>query len=705
MNLRETDIEIAGGALVRNTAKLQLALNTLATAAIAAGARVYTTYSALTADLVPANGVLAFVTQDATATRNGIYIKNGATTTGSWTFSGVNVYPTVTLAMLGADVLTQLNLITTIQSQLVVDEANLSYLTSSFAKAKEELGLKFNWRFRVANRLYATWDTIQGFRFYKIILAASTKIADLPTTNLADRLLAGAVGTWFRVLNPEILSSGFRFRIGNRLLFTVDTLRGLYPRRMTLPASAKIDDDLATPIVSRLLAGGVAGNLKPLGIENGGVIRMRLGNRLIGQWSKAAGMYFARQTLPSDVKLADQPTLNLIDRLAAGDGISSNGTYVAIAAPIAGKYQISSRRLADGKRFNLTTTPGNNLKPQVTGDNKVLYYSDSAGKMLWQPAEGGSVWPVDPDSIIDGWGDSLTGGTGAVGTGVGQGSYVKQLADMLAGYITSYNNYGVGGQNSAEIEARHGGQFALISVTGNSIPGSGGVAVTSYSVDLLQASGISGALTLHGTLAGVVGVLSGSNSGARGTSTYTFTRDAVGAVTSCPASTPFIPDISGPTRSRINLRVYGENDAAVWANIQPYLAAADSWQKAYAPRNLTGSVLTGVGISGGLRATIDATNASMATAYGNSYVDLNSVPTTAEMTQIGFVPDSYGVYSNGSTDAADLAANLIPSGMRNGATTGNGDFGHLNNFGYALWALRVYRKIYALNWFPGIPNI
>jgi lysophospholipase L1-like esterase len=56
-------------------------------------------------------------------------------------------------------------------------------------------------------------------------------------------------------------------------------------------------------------------------------------------------------------------------------------------------------------------------------------------------------------SLIDCWGDSLTAGAGSNGSGAGQGPWPKQLADRLGAVVSAVNNRGVGGQNSAEIEA------------------------------------------------------------------------------------------------------------------------------------------------------------------------------------------------------------------------------------------------------------
>jgi hypothetical protein len=147
-------------------------------------------------------------------------------------------------------------------------------------------------------------------------------------------------------------------------------------------------------------------------------------------------MMWARQTLPVDCKIADQPTVALVDRLGGSNRAASvNANFVAMAAPAAsGKTQITTRRRSTGALVPIT--PANATTsyraPVLTSDDMVLFDSDGDGRMMYAPAAGGAIWPVDPLSLIDCWGDSLTAGAGSNGSGAGQGPWPKQLADRLA---------------------------------------------------------------------------------------------------------------------------------------------------------------------------------------------------------------------------------------------------------------------------------
>jgi len=695
----------------------------------------------------------------------------------------------------------------------------LAYLASPIRKFTTEAGGQASWRFRVGNRLYGTFDATLGFYFRKLRIAANATIDDNTSISLGQRLLAGAIGSNFKRLPAELTASkgAMRWRVGNRLLATLDVINGLYPRRMTLPASAKVDDDLSANIVTRLVPPGLGSYLARLPLEAGGVLRFRLGHRLLGQWSNASGMFFTRMTLPADVKLNDQPTVNLTDRLGGGlltlvDTASYVvSTYVDAATS---KKRVRSIRKSDMHQFNgLSGSTYNATVQAVTADGHVIYYVDALNYHLHVPVEGGAAWRAFSDlAVIDCWGDSLTAGAGSTGSGPGQGSYPKQLSDRMNanGVTVTINNRGVGGQTSTHIAARQNGIPALISVTGNQIPASGAVAVSAYSTDLLYNSGTSGSLALTGTLAGVPGVLSGTPTSGIGTAPYTFTRTTAGSAVNCPANTPFITDLGAQTQERTGIYKAGRNGGSFPTD----LAAMIAYLKTYYKRLLVLSIQNGPTEAGtSTQTTFMAYNATLASTYGDSYVETNLAPTTEEMAAIGFVPDSYGVYSNFHTDAADLAGKasggwtftanptandtvslggstitfvasgavgaqvtigadavataaslasyinanstslgvtavsgtdilgttrcniastaagtasnsvtiaksstaltvsgatlsngtanpLMPSGMLSAASATTGDWLHRNNLGYALEALRVYRKMYAKGWFP-----
>jgi len=505
---------------------------------------------------------------------------------------------------------------------------------------------------------------------------------------------------------PAETGAALRFILGSRLLATWNAIRGFAPTRITLPAlQTKVDDDTSTNLVDRLMTAFWGATFKDAPAEVGSVYRFRLGNRVLGTWDTIQGFFPQRMTVPATAVMSDQPAVKLADRLGGGGGVATNANYTVTSQITTGsKLQLVSVRKSDSATFNLTDGTSNASAPAITSDGaNVVYWDSAANRSLYKPIEGGAGGSVLPYNVVDCWGDSLTAGNGTtipVSYSAKHGPFPTQLAALLSGKATAVNNYGQPNEISAEISGRQN-PSCLITVTGNTIPASGPVTVTAYSVDILLQGGFSGALSLTGTLAGVPGTLSGSNVAGRGTSTYTFTRAAAGASTPCPANTPFIPDNGVSSRPNIQLLTYGRNDGTSSATpILNALAASVAYQTSLEKRYLVGGVLAAIGDT---LANFTTINNAISAVYGPRFVDLNAVPTTDEMTAIGFVPDNYGAYPNGHTDAADIAAGYIPTGMRAGAFDGTGtDFLHLNDFGYALWALRYYRKIRSLGWFSGL---
>lgn len=359
-----------------------------------------------------------------------------------------------------------------------------------------------------------------------------------------------------------------------------------------------------------------------------------------------------------------------------------NGPYIAVSfTDGAGKKQIKTIRKSDGNNVVLTSA-GNNVGATLTSDNKVLFVSDASGSWVqsYAPADGGTTYPTFSTADLAAWGDSLTAGAGSSGGGAGQGAYIKQLADSLG---RTYYNGGIGGQTTPSIAARQGGQPALLTVTGNQIPASGAVAVTARTTNPITSQG---AQSFSGTLAGVTGTLARA-----GDDSYTFTRAADGGAVACPAGSPFILDVAMQQRGSTALIVTGRNDAmtadatALLASIAAMLAYLTPYYKNF----LVGLILnsTAEGIGSGNYNAIKARNDAIKAAYPNNYFDTQSPPTAGEMAALGFVPDA--------TDNADIANGCIPTHMRNYTAA---DTLHLNNTGYALWAMRAKTAIQAKGW-------
>jgi hypothetical protein len=152
-------------------------------------------------------------------------------------------------------------------------------------------------------------------------------------------------------------------------------------------------------------------------------------------------------------------------------------------------------------------------------------------------------------------------------------------------------------------------------------------------------------------------------------------------------------------RGKITLLVYGRNNvgadaATATANILSSLAASVAYLTPYSKQYLVGLVLnyaTGTeGIGSATYTKIQTVNNAIKAAYPNNYFDTQSAPTADEMAAIGFTPDS--------SDLAYIAADCIPRGMRSDAVNHTADYGHLNYYGYALWALRAKNTITSKGW-------
>lgn len=534
----------------------------------------------------------------------------------------------------------------------------LDPLTASIQPLPREAlggGATSGFRFRIGQRTFAQFD-LSGFTFHKMTLPGGTRL---------------------RPLAREV-SDAIRIRIGTREIARYSHARGLEIHKVAFPSFVP-----AT-----------------LPREVGDGLRIRYGNRELGRWTRTGGMLFNRMTLPIDTKLADDPNRTLLDRLSGGavGSVVMNDTYVAAAiADRNGVLQIGTRRLSDGRRFWLTSGVTAFRSPTLTDDNKVLFWSDKDARLVYAGAEQpGVIGPVFPIDLISAEGDSLTAGAGAYTSGAYTqrlGPYPAILAEMMGVPIA---NRGVGGQTPRQISARDNGNPALLTVQGNQIPANGTVTVTAWSTPLNNNQGPG---DIVGYLAGVRGTLKVTAFGGDNLPTgYTFTREEAGAAVACPPQTPYFTQIGIDDRPKRKLFLLGRNDPS---QMVAETAKVVAYQNPLYPDYLVGAYLTAVGQ--GKPAGGTAENQQLAAIYGDRWVDLDSAPTANEMAFLGFVPDSYGAYTNGRTDAQDIADNYVPSGMRAGAFTGSGDFLHLNDFGYGLWALRFYRRIVQFGWFPNLP--
>jgi lysophospholipase L1-like esterase len=280
----------------------------------------------------------------------------------------------------------------------------------------------------------------------------------------------------------------------------------------------------------------------------------------------------------------------------------------------------------------------------------------------------GSVFEVEnlacaPARLVAAWGDSLTAGAGATGTG-----YPLVAANLFTP-PRAVANMGIGGQSSTQIAARMNARPISVSVAGDTIPASGPVAVTDKSINILTASGAFVGSQV-GSLAGVAGVMTTDAAG-----NWTFTRTSDGTPVTCPPATRFITRLGESLRPRTHWLWLGRNSVQSGFSVEDDIAAVAA-HLGYG-RFLVGSILPSVGDSASAIAAIAARNANLASAYGQRFIDLLAV--------------LHAAGDGSSGDAADIAAGLTPRSLRT-------DDVHLNDAGYALVAAAFTRAHGAMGW-------
>lgn len=291
-----------------------------------------------------------------------------------------------------------------------------------------------------------------------------------------------------------------------------------------------------------------------------------------------------------------------------------------------------------------------------------------------------------PDIIA--MGDSLTAGAGGGGT-----TYSSVLAAATGRTV---RNSGVGGETSIGINARQGGQPYLLLPSGNQIPASGGVTVALSlpsglsSWPLLQGTGTGG--TMHGTLAGVPGVLTltqPSNPGYTHNATdyYTFTRDAAGSVISVSRPTAFYVDFNEGRRGDIYCYWYGRNNLTATAQVVGDISSSILHQQALDKRFLVLSVLNGTNEASGSANynSIITLNTQLMQSYGRRYVDVRSYLVNYGLADAGITPTAQ--------DTTDISGDCIPTSLH--ATS---DTIHLNAAGYTVVGNLVATRLAELGW-------
>jgi hypothetical protein len=263
---------------------------------------------------------------------------------------------------------------------------------------------------------------------------------------------------------------------------------------------------------------------------------------------------------------------------------------------------------------------------------------------------------------ITAWGDSLTNGTGGT-------PFPTQLANDLPG--TTVSNQGVGGQTSTQIGVREGGVSTTATVTGGSIPSSGGVTVTFPSgYEPVTSQGPSGGT--YGRIAGVLGLVTLSGA------TYTFTPTNGTTTVAVSGAVPFI--VSTGTLNNGTVVIWaGRNNSGspsqVEADIAAMVAALPSPKRYVILAVLNGS---SEGTGTGAYTSITSINTYLASTYPNNYFDIRTYLVQHGLTDAGLAPTGQ--------DSTDIGNDLPPTSLRF-------DNIHLNTFGYSVVAAQVAKWI------------
>ena len=287
-----------------------------------------------------------------------------------------------------------------------------------------------------------------------------------------------------------------------------------------------------------------------------------------------------------------------------------------------------------------------------------------------------------PSTTITWWGDSLTQGAGGGGTTV-----TSVLAAALGRTV---NNRGIGGQDSISIAIRSGSKPLTVTVSGNTIPASGAVAITAKNANILYSGGTYTG-TVHVSIGGVPGVISTDSSG-----NWTFTRDtagsdvsvAAGVTATIDAGTSFIPDPS-VRRADTTIIWAGRNDsranrAAITATRDTILAMID-YLSPLSKRVLvlgilnTSSETTGTDAYNG----IVAANKELAANLGDRFIDIRRYLIDFGLADAGLTATDQ--------DLTDIANDVVPSQLRV-------DSIHLTGAGYTLVGNFVARNIRVRGW-------
>ena len=283
-----------------------------------------------------------------------------------------------------------------------------------------------------------------------------------------------------------------------------------------------------------------------------------------------------------------------------------------------------------------------------------------------------------PNKNIVMWGDSMT-----------QNGTSSALAALMTD--RSVIGRGIGGQNSKQIAIRAGAIPMTVTLAGNGIPASGGVAVTNSNAFGILTQGGSSYGTVIVKIAGVRGTITTNSAGA-----WTFTRSTAGeAVTTVENE---IAVIDGDTAFVPNPEQYRNNTVIIWAGrnwswggraeivqvrdeilaIVIHLTSKNKRYLVISPCNANGE---GVGTE--RYQLMNDLNAELKSTFGDRYVNIRDSVVKHSLADLGITPTAQ--------DLIDIENDIPPSSIRS-------DGVHFTAQGYEYTAKLLQRQILARGW-------
>lgn len=287
-------------------------------------------------------------------------------------------------------------------------------------------------------------------------------------------------------------------------------------------------------------------------------------------------------------------------------------------------------------------------------------------------------------------GDSLTAGFFGGNAGPQEDSWPAKFA-LLAPAVT-VSNIATSGLTVDEESINIGALELPLTVTGGSIPASGGVTVsTSVVVGWRSTDRV---ISFNGSLNGVAGSLSRASDG-----TLTFTRTTSGSSVPVIAGTVFVPNNAGHDadttvimigRNNVTYNVQGA-DTSIAQHVVNGIRRIVEWHSRQLKQVLVMSVTTMVTEPSGSagHTTVKAINDALQAEYSTRYYDLRHYLVNQAIYDLGITPTS--------TDLSTMATDTLPPSIMDPGT-GSGDNTHYSKATAALVAQQVYERITQRDW-------